>query len=429
MGITGMSHLEDICRRLEIMAREASQWATTLSVQSRKITNYSHILSSVIKKSNSQLGKQVITQLQDAAKKAEVASSVLHYVETLSQQWIAASTRTGKIPQLTLEEVAGDIGDAVLSSGTYVERSDQTMASELNDYYEERLAIIEHSITKYKRNLESCGVINGPWLEKKLAERKRLEHERLRQNFHVENGYSNQIDIFLESEIDQAFGEFNKYCQSNNGKDFVPLSKTYQSYNRQIIEGEEVMIFDHPFAVVKRAICNQGSAFPNGPTGTCGCCASGTLLNMACYSYTEKDIVQFALDKQLCSPSGGTSPSDRTKILQEMASLETQSLTIEELSDLVPYIESGHGVIISVSASAYCPEWYGEYYPGVSDGHALVLCSVVRQPHTNDIIGYIVIDSNGSTPQKASRLVTPEKLQFAYSSRGSQANVTQSIIW
>lgn len=222
---------------------------------------------------------------------------------------------------------------------------------------------------------------------------------------------------------------------------FIPLLKTMQSWTTTILEGKRVNIFDHPFEEQPGRICRQGSAYPDdgkggGITGTCGCCACATIINKAGGKATEKSIVSFAVDNNLCSngtkmrPSsrGGTSPQSWVQILNE-AGLSSKDMSGQSLSSLSSLVEEGHGVIVGVSACTICPEWYGQYIPGAADGHAVVLESVIRDAVSKTIIEYVIADSNGSTSCDAARRIPADILEKAYRRQGMRTVVTDEIIW
>ena len=92
-------------------------------------------------------------------------------------------------------------------------------------------------------------------------------------------------------------------------------------------------------------------------------------------------------------------------------------------------VEKGKGVIISVTASIYKPEWYGTYSDVNRGGHAIVLESPIRDPKTGRITGYVVTDSNGSTSKEATVVVPAAVLETAFGHRGGQAIITDDVIW
>lgn len=209
----------------------------------------------------------------------------------------------------------------------------------------------------------------------------------------------------------------------------MPLLTTCQTVQDMTLDdGREVTIFDHPFSGDKHIICNQGSAFPTGPQQTCGCCASGTIINKARGNTNEHGTVTYALNHQLCTAEGYTNVNSWIGIL-DGAGIGAHNFTGSTLKELSQKVENGQGVIIAVSACSYAPEMYGHYFPGKADGHAIVLESVIRDRKTGKIVEYVVSDSNGSSAASAMRRVKKSRLERAFRRKGKQAVVTDEVIW
>ena len=213
--------------------------------------------------------------------------------------------------------------------------------------------------------------------------------------------------------------------QGNEAGAAIPsgLTCTKQETEKIFINGRWCNIFDHPFNANSKRICKQGSAYPDGPTGTCGCCASGSIVNKAGGNTNEHDIVDIALKNGFCSNSGGTSSDSRAKLLTHMG-IDSEVTTGSSLEDLAAQVEQGKGVIISVDARRYKPEWYSKH-----GGHALVLESVIRDADTGGIVEFVVVDSNGDDSLDAVVRVDPDTLRNAFGCRGSQSVTTKNIIW
>lgn len=272
----------------------------------------------------------------------------------------------------------------------------------------------------------------------------------IRQNRLEENRYGNTSSITGIAASGTASGVVNNSTGSNymtdsdvvaphqpadsdkaslyGGGSFTPLLETQQAKTHTYLDGTPVTVFDHPLDDSPGRICNQGSAYPTGPQGTCGCCACGTIINKAGGTTNEHEVVAFAWDNELCSDSGGTSPASWVGILNG-AGIASQVKTGETLESLAEAVEEGKGVVIGVSACTYYPEMYGRYFPGKADGHALVIESVVRDEKTGKILGYYVSDSNGSSSKDACKYVPAKRLERAFRRRGGQSITTDEIIW
>lgn len=219
---------------------------------------------------------------------------------------------------------------------------------------------------------------------------------------------------------------------------FTGLTSTQAGSQHGTLAGHAVTIYNSPYQTAQsHAIFAQGSAFPNSFRGTCGCCASGTLMNMAGFNFTEGDVVAYAARNGLCESgnddpdsNGGTDAMTRQYIIQGMSGIECINTTgLYELEDLANQVENGHGVIIGVDASGL-----PGYNCDPNSGHAIVLASVVRNSETNAIEGYCIYDSNGQNASlspgsdNVCQFVPAQTLDMCYESWGRRSNVTTQII-
>ena len=231
---------------------------------------------------------------------------------------------------------------------------------------------------------------------------------------------------------------------------FIPRLTTGQTIQQTSIQGRPVTVFDDPFGDHPERIINQGSAYPddgkgNGIVGTCGLCGCGTVINRAGGHATEKSMINTAIQNGQCSnpqfsydenhqpvprpeDRGGTTNRNRMDILAD-AGIATTDRTGASLSDLAADVESGHGVMISVVASAYKEDWYGTYSEDNAGTHVLIIDSVVRDAQTQEIIGYVVSDSYGSSSAEAGVFVSADHLQDACDASYNIARSTDEVIW
>ena len=245
-------------------------------------------------------------------------------------------------------------------------------------------------------------------------------------------------------------GGTNAGVNSFFGGTFTPLLTTNQKTNPDVLDGQNVTVFDDPFGTHSERVSNQGSAYPNdgkgnGITGTCGLCACGTIINRAGGQQNEKGMIDHAIQNGQCSnPAlsydshhklrpipghrGGTSNADRMAILND-AGISSTDRTGSSLSDLAGDVESGHGVIVAVTASIYKPDWYGRYSHRNNGTHAIVIDSVVRDAKTGKIIEYVVTDSNGDSSWGAGVRIDAKTLERAHRKAGRTALVTDEVIW
>ena len=181
----------------------------------------------------------------------------------------------------------------------------------------------------------------------------------------------------------------------------------------------------------------EDTAFPTSFRGTCGCCASGTVMNMAGFNFSERDVVSYASNNGLCSTggadpadNGGTTAMDRPAIIEGMSGIQCTNTTgLYTLEELATQVETGHGVILGVDASGL-----PGYNCAPGSGHAIVLASVVRNSSTNKIDGYYIYDSNGRVNDTSGndydvcQFVPAETLDMCFESWGRRSNVSLQVI-
>lgn len=219
------------------------------------------------------------------------------------------------------------------------------------------------------------------------------------------------------------------------------METNQEKRNVSTFEGKEVEVFDHSLEYDGGRIANQGSAFPEdnrggGIVGTCGLCAVARVINKAGGKASENSVGKYALQNGLCSNKaserpehrGGTTATQQAQILSD-AGISSKPIVNSSLESLSQKVEQGYGVIISVVASLYKPEWYGVYSEQNAGGHAIVLESPVRDRETGKVIGYIVSDSNGDSSSDARVFVDKTALEAAFDARGGQAVLTDDVIW
>lgn len=201
------------------------------------------------------------------------------------------------------------------------------------------------------------------------------------------------------------------------------LSHTRQKTINVFLNGRNCTVFDHPFDVNSGRICNQGSAYPTGPQNTCGCCSSGTIINKAGGNTNEHDIVAFAWNNGFCDNDGFTTANTIADILTT-SGVPSTNTSGTRLQNLAEQVERGRGVIIAVNARRFDPSLYRQ-----SGGHAVVLESVIRDAQTNEILEYVVVDSNRTNSVDAVRRVDAHQLERAFGDLGNQSISTNNVIW
>ena len=90
-----MSRLEDLCRQLDVVAKDISGWSNTLHTQARELSPKEQVLMRAVQLSNSHAAMQAIVQLRYAIKKLGSATSLLSAAERKCRAWITASALSG----------------------------------------------------------------------------------------------------------------------------------------------------------------------------------------------------------------------------------------------------------------------------------------------------------------------------------------------
>lgn len=268
------------------------------------------------------------------------------------------------------------------------------------------------------------------------------------------NGYKNDLkqekqrikdfkvrkaDLFGYSESDDSYQEDNKglktyTTRSNRGLDdsaplIKGLDKTKHGYQTTYVNGREAMMYDDPDnRAIHKILYNQGKVWDNGPKQTCGPCSCATVINMLGLNVDEERVVSYAIRHGLCRPQGFTTPDEWVKILRGVGGIEAKAERKVPLKNLAEEVEKGKGVIIGVSACKYCPDLYGKYPFWKMDGHAITITSVIRDKQTNEILQYVVVDSNPMSPDEAVRRVDAKVLNKAYKKFRKVAVVTDQIL-
>ena len=233
-------------------------------------------------------------------------------------------------------------------------------------------------------------------------------------------------------ELMQRLGGRSKAEYSQYSVKAKTYEKTRQEFTHDTIGGHDVLVFDHPRESAKNAIYNQGSA-SGAYKGTCGLCALGTVLRKAGFNVNEGKMISFAAANGYCAQgltagnNGGTSPGNLRDIAEKMGGLTLKPMQGQGLLSLAGEVESGKGVIVGVRAGMLnSPIGYDPYNTA---GHWVVLESVIRDVKSKDILGFMITDSNGDSPDRACQYVSLDTLSRAYSHDGCDALITEEIIW
>ena len=200
----------------------------------------------------------------------------------------------------------------------------------------------------------------------------------------------------------------------------------------------EYTVFGDPYELSGRLDDNQGDNDLHAG-GDCGLVSIANLLTTAGLEVNEDDMVNYAVNHNLCSYSrfsfpsnrGGTNTLEQTAILSNLG-IQTSShfaYTPEGSIDAVAkYIEDGRGVILGVN-SGYL--WDNPAYVGSGNvDHSVFATGTVRDPLSGELKGIIVCDSGrGGMGDSGSDFISVERLRDAYSSaRGADVIYTDKPI-
>jgi hypothetical protein len=247
--------------------------------------------------------------------------------------------------------------------------------------------------------------------------------------------YSAFSGLVAASLLNAVYGGSSSSIEPGNKSTFRSLNSTRQSYCKAKTGNKDILVFDHPKESAKNAVINQGSANPGQIEGTCGLCATGTIIRKAGANASEKSMISYATTNGLCSTgksperNGGTSPAQLVALLQGFAGLNAKNEYGKSLEELTTAVEKGQGVVVGVNPSIFNPKWYGEYNPNDNGGHWVVLESIVRDASSNKILGYVILDSNGDSSRTACQTIKAALLEDAYYMDGADSVITTDIIW
>jgi len=256
--------------------------------------------------------------------------------------------------------------------------------------------------------------------------------------FPANQGVANVLSALYGEQRDGSEKEIGEAISASSGPGVEPrkLPVTSQSYHLRNVNGRFLQVFDHPIRSASTAVVNQGSALPNSFRGTCGPCAVGTICRKAGIPADELGVTIFAAGNGLCTKgskklgeNGGTSAKDLSLILEGYGGISSTSSIGASIHELAQYVEEGRGVIIGINPHLLPDAGYGPQTPGENAGHWIVFHSVARDPATNEIVGFYLLDSNGTSIADTCLFYSPTTVEAAFLSDGSYSVVTDDIVW
>ena len=180
---------------------------------------------------------------------------------------------------------------------------------------------------------------------------------------------------------------------------------------------------------------SQGYDNPYGAFGTCGLNAIANICVMAGLDVTEPQVVEYAMENDLCTRDdpklhgGGTTAMQQIKLLEHYGfpshcELAQDGATKERLAAAV---EGGHGVLLGLNSGVLQDRpWkiYNEDHEIVAT-HAVCLTGTVRDADT----GFYMCDSSAQTPDAARTYVPVDKFDDCFGEiKGGFAVITDGPI-
>lgn len=202
-------------------------------------------------------------------------------------------------------------------------------------------------------------------------------------------------------------------------------------------EAGEVLVYGDPFEIGQSLDDMQGDNIYNAG-GDCGLVTVTNMLRMAGVEVTEDEVVGNAINMGLCQYSefnnpednGGTTAFDRQSLLRLYginASIYEDKNGDASLDSIADYVESGHGVNISINAGYAWddPSFIGDG----SSNHSITVTGTARDPETGELKGLYVCDSGLTDCDSSAMFLSVDTLQECYiDTYGSTVLVTNDEI-
>ena len=246
------------------------------------------------------------------------------------------------------------------------------------------------------------------------------------------NFVQERMELMREEEIDES--QIWDESEIENIKQILPMELTtaVPGMEKAIICGDPISlgdILDH----------QQGYDNPYGSFGTCGPTSRANLCIIGGKEVTEPEVVEYAMENDLCVKNdekfhgGGTTIGQQIALLEHFGfpshcELANETATPERLASA---IEGGHGVLLGLNSGVLQDrEWKVFNDKGeIAATHAVCLTGTVRDPDSGNLVGFYLCDSSGQTPESGRTFVPMDKFLHSYSdAKGSFAVITNDPI-
>lgn len=198
---------------------------------------------------------------------------------------------------------------------------------------------------------------------------------------------------------------------------------------------EEAWVTGGPFDAADRMDIKQGDN-PYHAAGNCGLVSICNTLRRAGMDVTENDVTKTAIDNGLChyDPNGPPGENGGTNLEMRRQVLALFGIDSEicrpgcggSLEDIAGAIDSGRGVVISVSADLLWDEDMGGVgLFGPQSNHCVAVTGIARDAATGEIAGVYIADSGRGLEGDACRYLTVGEFDEVYTNVwGTGANIT-----
>lgn len=213
-----------------------------------------------------------------------------------------------------------------------------------------------------------------------------------------------------------------KVWDSNEIKDIPHL---LEPEIREDIPGlKKAFVWGEPYRLGDILDHQQGFDNPYGAFGTCGETSVANICKIAGMNVTEPEVVEYAMENDLCSKFDEKFHGGATTIGNQIALLEhyglqshcefaAETATPERLAEA---IEGGHGVMVGLNSGILQDRaWRILNSEGkVFAGHAVCMTGTVRDMERN-LKGFYLCDSTAQSPDGGRIFVPIEKFNDCYS--------------
>ena len=247
-------------------------------------------------------------------------------------------------------------------------------------------------------------------------------------DYHETLEQTSYIEVFLK-ETGSKFGEGIK-------------PRALEPEIRKDVPGCEIaLVTGMPHETADKMNYRQGSN-PYHARGNCGLVSISNTLNRADIPVSEDSVTKMAIEKGLChyypnenpAKNGGTYLESRQQVLRELgidSEIGRPHGRGGDLDDIVDAIDSGRGVVLSISADLLWEKDTGSPMIGgmFQSNHCIAVTGVARDAATGKVAGIYIADSGRGIPSDACRYISVEKFHEIYTDvYGSGANITKSPI-